>query len=197
VRPCHQCVEQERIGPVRSGCQVGASPARLRTPEHVSVQRRPLTKAERRTFGAIVRRLKVEECARRRMGSENRIGCLAQVALNRAAPAHALVAAGILTFFKQAGCRAFRRVGKDLRDERACLMVKVANPKTFLRTHTGAKGPLASTFFGNWHTAIAETQTVGCIPKASAGSRRLGLVRRLRRPNQEETGNQGSTAVRA
>jgi hypothetical protein len=61
---------------------------------------------------------------------------------------------------------------------------------------SGHNPPVASTFVSNWQTAMHETRTVGYIPNASSGSRRLRLVRRLHRLNQKETGNQGSTAAR-
>jgi len=71
---------------------------RVPTPEHVWNERRPLTNAERKAFGAAVRRMEREERANRRIGAATPLGRAAQTALNRAALSRALVALGVLQF---------------------------------------------------------------------------------------------------
>jgi transposase InsO family protein len=68
------------------------------TPAEVWEQRRKLTSAERRRFGATVSQMEEEELAIRGTSVGSRVNRAVQAAVHRAALARALVAAGILAF---------------------------------------------------------------------------------------------------
>jgi hypothetical protein len=78
------------------------------TPDQVWAERRPLTKAERTAFGAIVQRMEMEERASQCIGADTPVSPTAQAALNRAALARAFVAAKILEFTSKRVAPSFR-----------------------------------------------------------------------------------------